>query len=93
MAQRKTTIKISEIVTIANRLLAKSFGDASETRTGISNLLCEILEQTNNYDGFKYLRQNEVPTGELPGIIFDSSPEHNHQFPDDTRRMYFCKSK
>ena len=88
----KKTITIPNVVTIANRILSKSTCESS-IRTGVSVLLCQILEETNNYNGFSYLREGGVPEGAEPGIIFDTSPEHNHKYPDDTRRQYFCKSK
>jgi hypothetical protein len=91
MARAKKTIKIYEIVTIANKILRESTCD-SMVRTGVSALLCDILHETNNYNGFSFLRAHELACGIKPGIVFDPSPKHNHSYPDDTRRRYTCRS-
>ena len=87
----KRTIKVSEVVTIANGILKRSVCDP-KIREGVSIMLGAILDETHNYNGFMFLRDVDVPAKELPGIIFDPSPDHNHVYPDGTRRHYYCKT-
>lgn len=59
-----------------------------EQRQGHNSLLEKVLHDTGNYSGFSYLGQSEVPAGEKPGIIFDQSEARDHEYPDDSRRVY-----
>lgn len=89
---KRTTIKVAIVTEIANRLLAFST-KTQAFREGVAALLEAILSETDNYNGFAYLRQHQVTDDQLPGIIFDETPARNHQYPDATRRKYSCKSK
>jgi hypothetical protein len=88
MPTRKT-IPVGKIVDKVNLMLAKTVG-SMESRIGAMALLEEILHDTGNYRGYKYLDSTEVPVGEQPGIIRDPNGANN-RFPDETRRQYFYK--
>lgn len=68
----------------------------SAGRQGLMYALESVLHQTGNYKGFRYLLQDEVPVGSLPGIIVNGTVEdtpHEDRFPegkvDSTRVEYF----
>lgn len=61
---------------------------AAPVRSGMNSLLETVLHEAGVYQGFSYLYEHEVPKGEKPGIIFDESPAHAHQYPDNTRVRY-----
>ena len=46
---------------------------SSDVRQGIINMLEEILHQTGNYKGFRYLMQGQVLPGQKPGINVNST--------------------
>lgn len=80
------SIKVSEMVKRVNKMLAESMCSRVE-RLAMCTVLEDILFATNNYRGYNFLLQKEVPAGELPGIGI--SPEGSTVFPDDSRRHYY----
>jgi hypothetical protein len=88
MAGRKT-VGVAEVIRMVNRSNRLGQGSA-EHRAGHNALLETILHATENYEGFRYLRPNEVPEGEQPGLIAGPDGEAI-AFPDETRREYICK--
>ena len=62
--------------------------DSPEIRQAMNEILTTALMAGKCYAGFMYLRDYQVPPGAKPGIIFDSSPEQAHRYPDPTR-VYF----
>ena len=86
MVQRKT-VEVAKLIATVNRRNIHSVC-SPEVREGWNSLLEMVLHATGNYKGFHYLYQKDVPVGEKPGIIFDESEAHNHQYPDETRRAY-----
>lgn len=61
---------------------------------GLSTLcqaLEDVLHDTGNYNGFRFLSVNEVPFGCLPGIRNSDNPDYSVWFVDvsDFRRKYF----
>jgi len=58
------------------------------TRDGWNSVLEDVLLETGNYNGFRYLKQEEVPPGRLPGIVWHEDPK-KRLFPDEGRREYF----
>ena len=92
MARRKT-IDIVTLVDDVNYMLMTSRCDPA-IRRGMTVVLERMLHETNNYDGFRYLRSDEVPEGFKPGI--DPSMPHDNpdaRYPDESRRQYGCKTK
>lgn len=69
MAKRKT-IEVSALKDQINFMLANSRCSV-EGRKSMMVILENVLMDTKNYNGFRYLGEKEVPAGEFPGI-FDS---------------------
>ena len=74
MSKRKT-ISVDLVVDKANAMLATSTCSA-EVRQGVINLLEDILMETGNYKGFRYLLQDEVPAKQLPGVNYENGLPH-----------------
>jgi hypothetical protein len=87
--RKRRTLDVAELVSEVNRRNRESTC-SPEARAGWNALLEEILWATRQYAGYVYLQQPEVPPGEKPGVIRDTSGAEypNHQFPDETRRHY-----
>lgn len=76
------TMKVEKIKAIINDRLKRT--GSYEGRSELCMLLEGILMETNNYAGFQYLTELEVPEGERPGI----RPDQVFSDTDDTRRRY-----
>ena len=98
MAKRKT-IEVSKILEIVNKASArKGIPDLSpeqyvHRREGMQMVLEAVLHETNNYKGFRYLTNEELPEGCLPGVRYEHGkllgyPQRFDKV-DDTRRMYY----
>lgn len=83
----KKTISVKQLVDKVNEKNRLSTC-SSDIRNGWNDLLEFVLRETNQYNGFGYLQQHEVPEGQLPGII--KSPEKS-TYPDDSRKVYYMK--
>lgn len=100
--EKRRTIEVRRVLELVNTYLAtqakiRAEGESEDyyrgMRQGHASLLGKILHDTGNYEGFTYLDATEVPKGELPGIIRNPRvPEGPHEFPDESRRMYFLSS-
>lgn len=77
--KRRKTIDVDVVVDTANLMLKESTvaprGD--QFRRGVTSLLEQLLFITNQYGGFRYLTESEVPPGELPGIRTQNLPSPN----------------
>jgi hypothetical protein len=94
MARRKT-INVDSITATINDMIRLSTG-TSDHRQGLLAAIETILHETGNYKGFRYLTQNEVPAGHLPGInISHIDGQHLENYDarfentDRTRVAYF----
>jgi hypothetical protein len=85
----KKTVGVQIVKNAVNSMLKYS-ECSSDIRTGQILVLERILNDTGNYQGFKYLSESEVPTGKLPGIRLnvDQSSDLKFQETDSTRREY-----
>lgn len=72
MAKRKT-IEVSALKDQINFMLANSRCSV-EGRKSMMVILENVLMDTKNYNGFRYLGEKEIPAGEFPGI-YDSQYE------------------
>ncbi len=87
----RKTITIDNLVDKINTTLRLSTADRSQ-RQSLCCLLENILHETGNYRGFRYLTQAEVPADHLPGIIRGVVGDQGvitNVFPDNTRVQYF----
>ncbi len=92
----KKTFNVTEYRAMVNETLAKSTCSA-DMRQGMINVLENVLHITQNYKGFKYLMQNQVPAGQKPGIyvnftgLIESTPveERFDRGSTDATRVYY----
>lgn len=92
MAKRKT-FNVSDLVDTVNQMLRDSKADATERRQGAMNVLEQVLHNTGNYQGFRYLLADEIAEGQ-PGVNYvdgkpHPDPEQRFVNTDRTRVMYF----
>ena len=90
MAKRKT-FNVSDILDVVNGICKDSAPDRSDVRQGAMNVLEHILHESGNYQGFRYLLQDEC-TGQ-PGCRYKDGqllpyPER-FENTDKTRVQYF----
>jgi hypothetical protein len=90
MAKRKT-FNVEEFKASINRMLAGSV-ITPEGRKSMIIILEDVLMQTGNYKGFRYLSEKEVPAGHKAGINHSDyfQPTHEELFDntDNTRVCY-----
>jgi acetylglutamate synthase len=68
----RKTINVKALVDHANMMLKESVTDQGQRR-GVQAMIEEVLHRSGNYKGFRYLMQEEVPYGHLPGIHMDTN--------------------
>lgn len=82
----RKTIAVDLVKTRLNAVLRSDYG-SKDYRQGIIEALTMILYETDNYKGFQYLTESEVPHGAEPGIRFiDTRPDFTDV--DKTRVKY-----
>ena len=73
----RKTIAIASIIDYVNDQLANSV-QGMDFRYGQMLIAENLLHDTGNYQGFRYLLKNEVPAGQLPGMVvldtFEQTP-------------------
>lgn len=93
MAKRKTA-DISTIIETANGILAGTWpSNTKEYRAGVIVLLENIIHGADQWRGFRYLTNHELPDDVLPGVRYrvdGTIPDYPERFAntDDTRRVY-----
>jgi len=89
MSKRKT-VDVSSTKDKVNEMLAVSTCSAG-VRQGAINVLENILHETGNYRGFRYLGVDEIPANQTPGIRwgFDDNVVARFFNTDPTRVQYF----
>tara|TARA_B100000809_G_C14630640_1_gene348422 strand:+ start:76 stop:372 length:297 start_codon:yes stop_codon:yes gene_type:complete len=98
MARRKT-MNVEDLKDFANNQLMSSIryerqkegfeGIDAEFRKGVMVMIEAVLMDTDNYNGYRYLAIDEVPTGCTPGIRRDRGEEKQFDDTDRTRVRYF----
>ena len=88
----RKTLKINEFTTSINELLATHTENQSYAE-GLISALEQALRMTDQYHGFQYLEQHEVPEGQLPGIYWEKNQEGQREAvftnTDRTRVRYY----
>jgi hypothetical protein len=84
----RKTVEVAYLLALVN-WMNRTGRQMREIRIGSNSLLESALHASGLYNGFTYLYQRDVPSGEQPGIIFDESPAREHKYPDDSRRSYY----
>lgn len=90
MARRKT-LTVKKIVEKGNHFLRvhNQVGpEGRAARKAVASFIETILHDSGNYRGFRYLNAHEMENGLPCGIILDSTGNHNHTYPDDSRVAY-----
>lgn len=84
----RKTFNVDDLKSKINAMLANSLVTA-DRREGFIAILEDVLHETDNYLGYRYLTVKEVPEGHQPGIRYeDGSPTHSFDDCDSTRRQY-----
>ena len=94
----RKTFNVSELVDLVNGICKDSDATRADVRQGAMNVLEQVLHQSGNYSGFRYLWADEIANG-APGvnyIVNDNGvqvphPDYEKRFAntDRTRVMYF----
>lgn len=63
----RKTLDVVKFTAQINEVLSQSTCEPG-IRQGMMTALETVLHQTGNYQGFRYLVENEVPSGHAPGI-------------------------
>ena len=90
----RKTFDVRKFVDLINRQLAVCSGSA-DIRLGVISVAEQVLSETDNYKGFRYLHQNEMEFhNQLPGIngnSYDDILPFEERFvnTDNTRRSYY----
>jgi len=90
----RKTFEVEAVLDHVNNMLKTNYW-SKETRIGMFLVLENILHNTGNYNGFRYLSNLEVGDGMLPGVRFDEETRLILTYPerfentDDTRREYY----
>lgn len=92
---KRKTIDVIKLIEEVNRLNKES-KCSPDQRMGWNCFLEHILHETNNYNGFGYYNQEEVPTNQKPGIIWGVNNQGVRDntlntYPDESRRFYYIK--
>lgn len=74
MASKATRDFVKSIVESVNCVLALSTC-SSDIRQGQINVAQQMLHQAKMYKGFRYLMLDQVPDGQLPGIVVHGTIE------------------
>lgn len=89
----RKTFSVEEFKTKINSMLKNSTCGFDERNVMIT-ILGDVLHETGNYNGFRYLMVDEVPVGHNPGVRYDNDGsvlpyEERFKDCDDTRRSYY----
>ena len=88
----RKTFKVEDLVIAVNRKLRNGI-DTIDTRYGMIALIEQVLHDSGNYKGYRFLTQAEIPSSHKPGIHTDTNGDilpypDRFKDTDDTRREY-----
>lgn len=83
----RKTVSVEAIKAQCNLILRTNEMSAAY-RQGIAEVVSSILMDTDNYRGFRYLRQHEVPVGHAPGMRESDNYDERFADTDPTRIEY-----
>ena len=84
----RKTVDVDALRIKVNSMLANSTGSISE-RIGMFQVLEDVLLDSGNYKGFRYLTEAEVPEGFKPGINSDSDNSDTKFTNCDSTRIHY----
>jgi len=70
----RKTFEVNALKNKINGMIARSTCSAAE-REVMAMVLSDVLHDTGNYNGFRYLGIDEVPAGHLPGVRYGEDGE------------------
>lgn len=85
MSKKRKTIAVEKVLEMANHLLRHSADSAVGGREGIQTFIENILFETGNYNGFRYLNKNDMAEsnmGKSVGINIDAFDDYEKRFAD-----------
>lgn len=82
----RKTVEIQALKDKVNGMLKLSTC-SREGRLSLDCLLSSVLSDAGQYKGFRYLTEEEVPEGQLPGIR--AGLYIDTVFPDDSRKHFY----
>jgi hypothetical protein len=90
----RKTINIESVRTLVNNMLRDSHQDDHVDRAyreGAISVLENLLHDTGNYRGFRYLTQDELFKNCIPGVHRGEGLSYEEKFinTDGTRRYYY----
>lgn len=92
----RSTIKIEKVKDMVNTIMRSNC--TKEERMGVALLFERMLHECDQYKGFNYLLQDEVPIGELPGVRpeylsrpnrYENGTDKAFENVDEYRRVYY----
>ncbi len=86
----RKTVSVEYVIDQCNEILRRSTCNEG-SRLGVIMMASEILHKTGNYKGFRYLNEEEVPEGQLPGIRWGIGGKPFFENTDHTRINYHLK--
>ena len=95
MKMHRKTIEISYIISKGNEFFLHSADDMEFERRSLMGFITDILHETGNYNGFRYLSAKDMKKsyhGTSVGINFDENGNPNFTDSDESRIRIF-KSK
>jgi hypothetical protein len=81
----RQTVHVKGLIQRVNTLNRESKDCSPDLRAGWNSILEGVLYEADVYAGFSFLKGDQVPEGELPGVSGEFS---DTTFPDETRREY-----
>ena len=91
----RKTIEISRLIEKSNEFFLNTADDMEFERRSLIVFILDILQETGNYNGFRYLSAEDMvksDNGKSVGIIFEKNGNVNLNGCDNTR-IHIFKSK
>ena len=91
----RKTIKVSDLVRRANRIMLHTSDEGKQAREAIFNFTSNFLHETGNYKGFGYLTQENMrksDNGKSFGVLpYNPTDPEADRFvgTDDSRRFFY----
>lgn len=83
----RKTVSVEKMINKINTTLKFSI-DSPEQRKGVMQIAETMLLASGNYNGYRYLTEDEVPIGELPGERVSGPQTDRFENTDSTRVEY-----
>lgn len=93
----RKTVDVGSVLDFVNGILASPVSGQEDLRRGATLVLEHVLHESGNYNGFRYLSEDEVPDTAKPGIrkgplVSTDDCMDRFKNTDSTRRKYYASS-